>query len=55
MTMMQRERVNLDLFWIADDERQLYKSSRALEDLISEIADDLREALIQISELTAPR
>ncbi len=53
--LIQRDRANLDLFWIADEERQLYRSPRALEELTTQIADDLRAALIQISELTAPR
>jgi type I restriction enzyme M protein len=53
--LMQRDRANLDLSWIADEGRQLYRSPRALEELTDQIADDLREALTQISELTAPR
>jgi type I restriction enzyme M protein len=53
--VQQRDRANFDLSWINDDDRHLYKSSHALEDLTTQIAEDLQTALAQISELAAGR
>jgi type I restriction enzyme M protein len=53
--LLKRDKCNLDLSWIEDEDVLRYRGPAALDELTGEIMRDLKTALAQLSELASGR